>query len=307
MRSFNGIQYVPLTRVCDVYKLDWSWDNYSKVAVLKGRDSRILLQEGNRTVIVNGSASDLRNPPFLNEGAVYVPISFVTDFLGEVKAVPEAEKFLPSAPGMIRTVVIDAGHGGYNIGAHSRGSELKEKELTLSIAKRLKGILEERGMRVVLTRDSDIFLPLSTRAGTANGVSADLFVSVHANASRAKGASGFECYYFNDTSPEASLMEKSARSHELASYICSSAEKNLAINDRGVKSAGFQVLKETRMPGVLVEVGFVTNRFEALRLKNPVYLDKVSNTLAEGIMAYKNKFESKKSNLAASSHSETAL
>ena len=136
---------------------------------------------------------------------------------------------------------------------------------------------------------------------------ADLFVSVHANASRTKGASGFECYYFEDETPDPGLKEKSARSRELASYICDSAERRLSINDRGVKSAGFQVLKETRMPSVLVEGGFVTNRSEALRLKNPVYLDKMSNTLAEGIMAYKNKFESRHSNFAASSRSETAL
>jgi len=327
VRNFSGIEYVSLTRLCDLYNLDWSWDNFSKVAILKSKDKRILLREGSPVLTVNGSQV-LSNPaPALHEGACYVPVSFAlsilgplpgTGTLGALPPAPKEERFA------VNTIVIDPGHGGEDAGARSRRFSLREKDVTLGIAKRLKRLLEEHAIKVVLTRDSDRFLPLSKRAAMANESKADLFVSIHANAARAKRAKGFECYYLSEAvddnarAQEASenaslafegssfakrsraleatvwdmiLTENRIESQDLAGYICDSVGRNLSIRNRGVKSAQFHVLKGAHMPSVLIEVGFLTNSLEALKLKEFRYLDKVSRALAEGILAYKSAFE----------------
>lgn len=327
VRNIGGIDYIPLTRVCDRYSLDWSWDNFSRVAIIKYKDKRISLREGSRTILVNGSAAALAQPPSLHEGAVYVPVTFARDFLGELPpgergvsrtSAPEAKKFA------IRAIIIDPGHGGRNIGARSKKFGLKEKELTLKIARRLKAILEEKGIRVILTRDSDTFVPLEERARIANRSKADLFVSVHANAARKRQASGFECFYLSDDiddnarALEASrnwryniergshierskdleltlwdliLTENRIESQGLARHICEAAGEEMSVRNRGVKGARFFVLKNTRLPSVLVEVGFLSNRHDARRMKGPEYVEGISSALAKGILAYKSEFE----------------
>ena len=221
----------------------------------------------------------------------------------------------PSLPGLlapeVQTVVIDAGHGGYDPGTSHFG--LKEKALTLDIARRLRAALEQYGLRAVLTREADQFVPLSRRAAVANRVNADLFVSVHINANPSARVSGVEVYYprVSIVSPDASwppsihpteigmpsmtvkqtlwdmvLRRTRVQSRKLASTICRSMREGLQAPCRGSKPARFVVLREAWMPAVLVEVGYVTNEPEARRLANSAYRQAAAEAIAQGIVAY---------------------
>ncbi len=217
---------------------------------------------------------------------------------------------LPLA-GPINTVVIDAGHGGQDAGTAHFG--LTEKHLALDIAQRLRTHLQEAGLTVVMTRETDQFIPLSGRPALANRLPADLFISVHVNANRNRNVSGVEVYYPRasevssdapwppSVSPEEvgipsvtvkqvlwDLVLGRTRSHSrrLASSICHSMRHELQVACRGTKPARFVVLREAWMPAVLVEVGYVTNHVEAERLGSATYRQSVAQAIGEGIVSY---------------------
>jgi N-acetylmuramoyl-L-alanine amidase len=208
-------------------------------------------------------------------------------------------------------VVIDAGHGGHDPGTAHYG--LKEKALALDIARRLRTHLQGAGLTVVMTRETDRFIPLSSRPAVANRLSADLFVSVHINANHNRRVSGIEVYYPREsvvsaaapwppsiTSSELGTPSTSVKqilwdlvlrrtrfqSRRLASSICRSMRDGLAAPCRATKPARFVVLREARMPAVLVEVGYVTNRDEAVRLGNSAYRQAAAQAIAQGIVSY---------------------
>ena len=208
------------------------------------------------------------------------------------------------------TVVIDAGHGGNDPGTSHNG--LQEKVLVLDIAKRLRDELAAAGVNVLLTRDTDRFIPLSSRATVANRVQADLFVSIHVNANKNRQVAGAEVYYPRISIISASanwppsivqteigmpqltvkqalwdmvLEQGRANSRRLASSICRSLGHGLQVGCKG-KSARFVVLREARMPAVLVEVGYVSNRAEAERLANPAYRQAAAQSIADGVKGY---------------------
>ena len=214
-------------------------------------------------------------------------------------------------PGPIRTVVIDAGHGGHDPGTSHYG--LKEKHLALDIAKRLRARLQEAGLTAVMTRETDQFIPLSGRPSIANRLKADLFVSVHINANHNQRVSGVEVYY-----PRVSVVSSSAQwppavsssevglpstnvkqvlwdlvlrktrsqSRKLAFSICRSMRSGMQAPCRGTKPARFVVLREAWMPAVLVEVGYVTNQEEAQRLGSAGYRQTTAQSIADGIVSY---------------------
>ena len=225
---------------------------------------------------------------------------------------PRAPIGLTPTPGVSGTIVVDAGHGGKDPGTQHNG--LREKDLNLDIVRRLRTELKARGLAAVLTRDRDEFIPLSQRPDVANRIAADLFVSVHINASRNRRVSGFEVYYPRESvvngataglppgvepaevaQPSASIrqilwdlfMRHSRRdSTRMASYICRSMRERVGARCRGIKGARFVVLREAQMPAVLVEVGYVTNRSDAARLASPSYRQAVAEAIADGVAAY---------------------
>ncbi len=221
---------------------------------------------------------------------------------------PVTETPLPLFP---RTIVVDAGHGGRDPGTSHNG--LQEKQLTLDIARRLRTELSERGMTTVMTRDRDEFIALSRRPDVANDLSADLFVSVHINANRNRRVSGVEVYYPRESVITGSvpfppgiesvevaiptmtikqilwdlvLTRSRRRSSHMAAFICRSLRDQLGVPCRGVRGARFVVLREARMPAVLVEVGYVTNRPEASRLATTSYRQAIAQAIASGVMNF---------------------
>ncbi len=331
IRVYESVQYVPLIKLCETYGIEWKWDSFIRTAVIT-KNGKIVLRPGSDRILVNGEERKLGSPVVLASGAVYVPVTFVKNDLGliveaRVYAEKEIEKMPePRAPGRysIKTIIIDAGHGGKDPGAIGRRLGIKEKDLTLSIAKKLKGTLEDNGIRVIMTRDSDEFIPLPERVKIANASNADLFVSIHINASRSRSMNGFECYYLSEATndnaraleafenatlktDEGTLIEHSSgldktlwdmkltenrsESAQLASDICSSVDNSLVTRNRGVKTARFYVIKFTRIPSVLVEIGYLSNKFEELKLKDDNYADRMADVIVKGILMYKNKYE----------------
>jgi N-acetylmuramoyl-L-alanine amidase len=217
-------------------------------------------------------------------------------------------------------IAVDAGHGGWDLGTVGRRG-LLEKDLVLEIAQRLGKLLENRlGSEVIYTRPDDNYIPLDDRAQIANQAQADLFISVHANYSDLPSARGVETYYTNffsapgskeatlqnvDTSSMAGslknsvtpalspseLRERIDQSRRLAASVQRSlygtlAVQNPGLRDRGVKEAGFVVLTESAMPGILAEVSFVSSPMDEQKLQSDGYREKIAEALYKGIARY---------------------
>lgn len=172
-------------------------------------------------------------------------------------------------------ICIDPGHGGKDPGAIGP-SGTKEKDITLAIALKLKPLLENRGIEIYLTRTADIFVDLSIRAKMANEAHADYFVSIHCNSAINPQAHGIETYCY----------VKSEKAEKLANMVQSEIVKATGLMDRGVKTANFAVLRETKMPAILIETAFISNINEEKLFKNVVFQDKIAIAIAKGLCRY---------------------
>jgi N-acetylmuramoyl-L-alanine amidase len=215
-------------------------------------------------------------------------------------------------------VVLDPGHGGHDTGTIGPGG-LEEKALVLDIAKRLGALITQRlGSEVIYTRADDTFIPLEARTELANEKHADLFLSIHANSSRAKAVSGSETFYLNFTTSESALevaarenatsqksiyelqsllqkialKEKIQESREFAGTIQKTLHTGLwrtrGVKNRGVKQAPFIVLIGAQMPSVLAEVAFLSNPRDESQLKRSDYRQRVAEALFRGVSQYAN-------------------
>ena len=250
---------------------------------------------------------------------------------------PEPSPRAPAAraPGPVRTLVLDAGHGGHDSGAVGPGG-LMEKDLVLDVTRRVATLVEAGlpGIKVLLSRKSDYFVPLRERTSFANRERADLFVSIHANAHREAASEGVETYFLSsEASDNASRqvaaaensvvqLEKQAprgsrtdvvkailwdlaqsgfqqESSRLAEVVQDSMTQSLKIPNRGVKQAGFYVLGGAAMPAILVEIGFVTNPKEERKLKDSNYRDEIAHAIFAGIAGYKQDLDRRPSRAAA--------
>ncbi len=234
----------------------------------------------------------------------------------------------------LRTIVLDAGHGGHDSGAQGP-SGLLEKELVLDVARRVARLAEERlGVKIRLSRGGDYFVPLRDRTSFANKERADLFVSIHANAHRDTGSAGVETYFLSSEATDTSARQVAAQensviqletptartgrgdvvkailwdlaqsefqieSFRLAEIVLDSMTQSLRIPNRGVKQAGFYVLGGAAMPAVLIEIGFVTNPREERRLKESRYRDEIARAIVTGLAEYKRHWDQRTRSTAA--------
>jgi len=214
-------------------------------------------------------------------------------------------------------VVIDAGHGGNDVGTHGPSGYL-EKDLSLDVAKRLAALIRENmGSDVVMTRSDDVYVGLEERTRIANEHKADLFLSIHANSSPFRSAAGVETFVLNFTTNKSvldlatrenagsemsihdlqdllqkiALRDKVDESRELAGRLQTSLAKlsnnaNDAARNRGVKKAPFVVLIGANMPSVLAEIGFLTNATDEALLRKPEHRQKIADALYQGIASY---------------------
>lgn len=212
-------------------------------------------------------------------------------------------------------VALDAGHGGEDVGAIGPKG-LQEKEAAMRLSRGLAAALEGKGFSILQTREDDVLVPLWERARKANAAGADLFVSLHLNAAKAKGARGSEVYFLSldkargeDEAVEAaenagavarpqpesvvaSILDDLAQkafledSEKLAVAIQKELNRLAGIKARGVKQAHFIVLRSAAMPAVLVETAFISNPREEQKLKDEAFVAKVADAIARGIRSY---------------------
>lgn len=180
------------------------------------------------------------------------------------------------------TITLDPGHGGKDSGAESAQDRYEEKRTALATAVLVRRHLESLGYKVVMTRDRDIFIPLKERAMIANEVGSDLFVSIHYNAATNKEAQGVEVFCFGTDS----VAEKAPEARKLAQSVLRGVLSKTGAKSRGVKRATFRVLRDTQMPAVLVEGGFLTNCEERAKLQDPKYVNQIAWGITLGIDDY---------------------
>ncbi len=172
-----------------------------------------------------------------------------------------------------RTVVIDPGHGGHDKGGHY--GKVYEKHLALDTAVRLESSLKKMGYRTIMTRRSDKFISLPRRVRIANSYRNAIYVSVHYNYTWKSNVSGLETFYY------------SRSGKKLAQYVQSSMIRYTRANDRGAKFSRFYVIRNTKMPAILVEGGFISNSKERGRMKSAYFREAVARGIANGIQRYR--------------------
>jgi N-acetylmuramoyl-L-alanine amidase len=185
-----------------------------------------------------------------------------------------AVSMLTSTAQAFDTVVLDPGHG-----AHDRGAAIGyvyEKHLALDTARRVEQLLKKEGLKVVMSRSRDVFIPLQDRSALGNSKSNAIFVSIHYNYNRGGSGAGAETYYHFSSS------------YMLAAYIQAYLVQRTTMTNRGVKSANFHVIRATtKNPAVLVECGFVSNSSERARMLTGEFRAKIAEGIAQGIVAFK--------------------
>ncbi len=317
--TIGGSRYIKAESLCEVYGLDSYWDPISKKLTLTKDDKKLALLLNSRTVLLGETVYTMDKEARFYQGSVLIPQSFLASrlaaFFGQRPFRKEAAVAKISGP--IKAVIIDPGHGGKDPGAIGRKG-LREKDVVLDIAKRLKRKLNAAGIKVILTRSSDSFISLARRSVIANtnANQADFFISIHANASRSRWVSGVEVFYLSEAIDDDARAVAAAQKYqlnikesfsgrhtaailwdltyrenrrssiELAEYICRYLSKNLSQRNRGTKPARFYVLKGTNIPAVLIEVGFISNLRDEAKLNNPAYRDKVARYIFSGIAQY---------------------
>ncbi|BCM92775.1 N-acetylmuramoyl-L-alanine amidase LytC [Abditibacteriota bacterium] len=285
----GGLQFKSMTAPDGSSRLYVDFEGYSM-----GFDA---LNTTNERIVASGSGDVLRaraGMPSKFPGTTRVTLDLKKNLSGSVMSTPDptifafvvAGKQAPPPPlvpdgrvgypvpndlkGML--IVLDAGHGGYDTGA--RGARTNEKDHTLDLIQRLASNLRARGADVQLTRSTDNFISLQGRVDFANTRKADLFISIHNNASDNKASNGTETFYYT------------AQSVGLAREIHRELSKATGLANRGVSSARFFVIRKTWMPSVLLEVAFVTNPREEGLLSSPDWCQRVVDGVTRGVSNY---------------------
>lgn len=299
IQRLGGRDYLPLSQVAQFYGM----------RVTPRGDRRVaLVSEGGRTMEFTGGSREARIdrvkhwlsfPPLYFAGTMYISrmdLSKTIDPLMRPQRIPQLRPF--------RTVVLDPGHGGHDQGAVNRYAP--EKHYNLDIARRVRGYLQKAGLRVLITRKGDYFVPLEARPAAATRLQREdkgtVFVSIHCNASgqRFSPATGFEIYSLTPrgapNSNDAFLERRNFSgepghandhpSHALATAIQHSMLGRVPMVDRGVKRARFAVLRRATTPAVLVECGFMSNPRDARLLHSAEWREQLAAAIAGGILEY---------------------
>lgn len=299
--SLNLSRYYRLDEFCKEYGFSYKPDFASDIIRLSALDKEIKLLLHSSLVSVNGNIFYLKNPILYQRGIVYLPRE-IAHFLKARKS------YLYRVPVSLKTIVIDPGHGGKDPGAISP-SGIKEKNINLKIARYLRQYLKNKGFEVILTRNRDIYLTLKERVLIAKKYNADLFISIHSNSNPSRYLRGAEVYYLNPThfhpqrralslAQGRSGVEKDKKaiiwdmlfkknysySRECARYLFRSF-RSLGLKIFSPKHANFYVLRNAYVPAVLVEVGYLTNKYEARMLNSHYYQKQIASAIALGIVS----------------------
>ena len=295
--------YLSVDNIAKFYGLIGNVDSTGKSVVLNNGRNQLQVTLDSRECIVNGVRNWLSFPVIAHDN------KFLVSRIDLAKTIePQLRPHLIQRTGKIQTIVLDPGHGGFDKGAASTLGN--EKTYTLDVARQLRPMLQAKGFKVVMTRETDVFIPLEVRARIANATKDSIFVSIHFNATGANpAATGFEIFSLtprgapstNDESlalhfvnmQAGSPME--AQSFELAAVVYHSMLGHFLNEfDRGIKRARFAVLRRTQIPSILVEGGFLSETGDAKRIGDPEWRKQFAEAVCTGIEGYRALVEKKK-------------
>ena len=295
------------------------WDSLSESGMIEKNGHQLSFRNGERMVLLDSMLMIITDAPELRNNQLYVSKKFLDD----------SEEFFnqkSELPFKVGAILIDAGHGGKDPGAlktykiNGKNVTIQEKDITLKVAKMLSERLKAAypGKQIILTRNKDVFLSLGERTDIANSVKvgeneAVLFISVHVNSSLNKTSSGYEVWYLSP-GYRRNVLDKSAvdgdenlfpilnsmleeeyttESIMIAKFIMDGLQAQIGKEStaRGIKAEEWFVVKNSNMPSVLIELGFVSNEKEALLLNDERYLKKATLGIYNGIAAFITHFE----------------
>ena len=291
----NGHDYLSVENISKFYGLPAEVVSSGAKIQSETADHPLEFVSGSREAMINGARSWLCFPVIEQDGKSLVSR---TDVAKTIEPLVRPHR-VPDV-GKVQTVVLDPGHGGHDKGQVSRYGA--EKDFALDVARKLRPILQAKGLRVIMTREGDYFVPLEVRAKIANSAHSAIFVSIHFNATNDDpNATGFEIFSFtprgapstSDGVVAASSVNMQpgssvdAQSMALSACVYHSLLGHLPEYDRGIKRARFAVLRLTKVPAVLIEGGFLTERGESKLISNKDWRARLAGAIGIGIENYR--------------------
>lgn len=301
--------YLSADNIAKFYGLLGNVDSTGKTVVLNNGRNQLQFTLDSREAIVNGVRNWLSFPVIAQDN------KFLVSRIDLAKTIePQLRPQMIQRKGKVQTIVLDAGHGGFDKGA--RSSFGTEKDYALDVARQLRPLLQARGFKVVMTREHDVFLPLQLRAHIANQTRDSIFVSIHFNGASNREASGFEIFSLTprgapSTADDALALSfvnmqagsaVDAQSFELSVAVYHSMLGHIPEFDRGIKRARFAVLRHTRIPSILVEGGFLSETNDSKSVANPAWRAKLAEAISVGIENYRNVTEKKQRPMLAADY-----
>ncbi|HEY2799421.1 MAG TPA: N-acetylmuramoyl-L-alanine amidase [Chthoniobacterales bacterium] len=294
-------EYLTVDNIAKFYGLPEGVAPVEKRIRLDNGENSVELQLGSREIMINGVRTWLCFPVEEKDGEYLVSRIDLSKTLE-----PQLRPQMITNLGHFTTVVLDPGHGGIDKGAISPYG--CEKDFALDVARDVKPLLEAKGLKVKMTRDRDVFVPLELRARIANATKNSIFVSIHFNASDAnRSASGFEIFSLTprgapSTADDALALRfmnmqagspVDAPSLALSMSVYHSVIGHFSEIDRGIKRARFAVLRLTKIPAILIEGGFLTERGDSREIAQSAWRAKYAQAIATGIVNYKGLVDNK--------------
>src|SRR5213595_1854615 len=290
----SGQDYLSVDNVSRFYGLPAGIAASGEKVEFEAAKNPLEFVSGSREVMINGARSWFCFPAIEQNGKLLVSR---TDVAKTIEPLVRPHR-VPNV-GKVQTIVVDPGHGGYDKGQVSRYGY--EKDFALDVARKLRPLLLSKGLRVIMTREGDYFVPLEVRAQIANKARDSIFVSIHFNATNDDpNATGFEIFSFtprgapstSDSAVAPSALSTQpgsavdAQSLALSACIYHSLLGHIPEYDRGIKRARFAVLRLTKVPAVLIEGGFLTERGESRLISNKDWRGKLAAAIGVGIESY---------------------
>ena len=289
-----GSKYVSLQQWARIKGFTFDWDQRNKIVHLRNEWARLSFVVGSKRATFNGITAWLCSPVSEHRDALYIS---ERDIYKTINPILYPDK-LPKGK-QIKTIVIAPGHGGKDPG--NMVNRVQEKTYTLLMAKALRDALTASGFTVKLTRETDMFVDLEPQAAIARRAKADLFITVHYNAVADIEPKGVETFSLTPAgatstnggtpSPRSTGNRNDSLNHLLGYQVHKSILKNTDFEDRGLRRAGFMVLREIDMPGILIEGGFMSNPGDAKKIYSAEHRKLVARAIADGVLSFKRLVE----------------
>ena len=287
---------IALSKIAEDHELSLAWNPTKFMAVIGKEETHIEIQPKNRKAWILGSPKIMDFPAYVYRREIYIPKTFYLETMKKLfKNDPQIlnekdlDKFKKKVYRDIKlskiniknfSVFIDAGHGGRDPGAIAIDGTY-EKTYALDIAKRIALLLKKIGITVIMARTKDVYLKLDQRVKLANQSKSNCFISIHLNSAGVSQANGFEIWISPD-----SKQKRYTKSLRLANNILYYLKEKTPLNNRGIRKMNFRVIHKTKIPAVLIECGFLSNRDDLELLSQIKHRHEFAKSVVYGILNY---------------------